>query len=358
MDKRIKVDRAQKYSPYYVRVKGKKRYFASEELAGAALEQLDRGKPQALMGPRAYAEWQQAMAILPPGTSLLHVAQQFVARNRVDWARKVSTAVDAYLAVRAADPALRPRYLYRMQLIMRWLKSVAGERPLASLNYGDVEQLCRSRGGAHRQQEARVHMSVLFGYCLRQRWLEVNPADGKVVTLAKPLAPTPEFMPVKAVETLLNHAWTHCIECIPAFALQLFCGIRSEEITRLDWAQVVLDTHVDIQPKVSKTGERRVIDWWPGNLTSWLKPLKREMGPVAPSNYYVRRSVAVKKAEVVMPHNGFRHSYATYAVAMHQNAARVALMLGHHDPHLIYRHYRGYATKSEGDAYFSVTNKQ
>jgi integrase len=353
-DHRVGFDRNQKYTPFYIRVEGKKRYFKTEALAVAALAPSNQGMADMRLGPRAVAEYRSAKSLLPPGTSLVYVAEQFMKSSRLDPSRTVGAAIDEYVAAREADPQLRPRYIARVRQLMRWFKEVAGTHGLSTVSHGDVEEWCLSRGSAHRQHEARTHLSVFFSFCLRRQWIDRNPADSRIVTLHRKPAATIGFMPVDTARALLAGAWEHARDLVAPFALQMFCGVRTEEVIRLSWEQVAMDVHVDITPTVSKTGERRVIDWWPDNLTSWLKPVRAETGLVAPRNYSVRRALLTKQPKLELPHNAFRHSSATYGVAFHQDAARISLMLGHHDRDLVFRHYRGYATLDQGRAYFSI----
>jgi hypothetical protein len=52
--------------------------------------------------------------------------------------------------------------------------------------------------------------------------------------------------------------------------------------------------------------------------------------------------------------NGLRHSFATYHIALYEDAGKTALALGHTDPALTFRHYRALRTKEEAEAYFAI----
>jgi len=56
--------------------------------------------------------------------------------------------------------------------------------------------------------------------------------------------------------------------------------------------------------------------------------------------------------------NGLRHSFASYGIASEEDAARVALWLGHTTPQMTFAHYRERATKEEAQAWFDVLPKE
>jgi integrase len=68
-------------------------------------------------------------------------------------------------------------------------------------------------------------------------------------------------------------------EIRPMVLLGMFAGIRFEERTKLDWADVKPD-HVWISAAISKTGKDRMARIEP-NLASWLELYRKESGPIA-----------------------------------------------------------------------------
>lgn len=50
-----------------------------------------------------------------------------------------------------------------------------------------------------------------------------------------------------------------------------------------------------------------------------------------------------------------RHTFATYATAYTEDAAKVSLWLGHEGkPQMLHRHYRGLTTKAQAEAFFAL----
>jgi integrase len=54
------------------------------------------------------------------------------------------------------------------------------------------------------------------------------------------------------------------------------------------------------------------------------------------------------------PQNALRHSFATYYLALSQDAAKTAHELGHASPDMLYKHYRGLSTQAAAKAYFGI----
>ena len=55
------------------------------------------------------------------------------------------------------------------------------------------------------------------------------------------------------------------------------------------------------------------------------------------------------------PNNALRHSFASYHLALHQNAATTALQLGHTDSRLLFEHYRELVHPEDAKAFWEIT---
>jgi hypothetical protein len=70
--------------------------------------------------------------------------------------------------------------------------------------------------------------------------------------------------------------------------------------------------------------------------------------------YLNEKSAAFARAGVENPGNVLRHSFCSYHVAMHRDAARTAVLLTHTSPVMLYRHYKGKATAADAGKWFSI----
>jgi len=166
-----------------------------------------------------------------------------------------------------------------------------------------------------------------------------------------------EFLTVNEVSQIMRAAGPYR----SALALLLFAGVRPEELAgqdkdRLLWQHVKIDEKlIRIPAEIAKTGKPRIIEQLPPTLWAWLEPGK-DSDPISPG----RSRQAIERAQDAIsrkdwPHDGTRHTFATYALAYAADAGKVAHWLGHEgNPTMLYRHYRGLATKSEADKFFAL----
>jgi integrase len=146
--------------------------------------------------------------------------------------------------------------------------------------------------------------------------------------------------------------------CDPWIALQGLGGLRLEEALRLDWREVfTIAGHVEISTSKSKTRSRRLVEISPA-LEQWLAPFRGCEGHLgarwAKVNDYVRDFAALRnRLKIPSRKNGLRHGFCTFHFALHNNENLTAAQAGN-SPAMIHAHYRGLATKSEAERWFSV----
>ena len=164
------------------------------------------------------------------------------------------------------------------------------------------------------------------------------------------------------LDTLLRHIEKRVI---PFLAFGAFAGLRSAEIVRLEWEDVLWDQgFIEIKARKAKTASRRLIPILPA-LTAWLVTWRNAKGQVLTK---IRDEFALAKqfkravdritGEDKLPlvkivHNGLRHSFITYRMALEKNAASVALEAGN-SPKMIFEHYRELATPTTAKNWFAV----
>ena len=140
------------------------------------------------------------------------------------------------------------------------------------------------------------------------------------------------------------------------FALGAFTGLRTEELKRLEWADISAG-HVTVKAGNAKTGSRRIVPI-ADNLRAWLATFAQGSGKVFPRDRAEERAHAyAERLGIAWPHNGLRHSFITYRVAAVQDVARVALEAGN-SPQIIFKHYRELATEAQGKTWFSIVPAQ
>jgi site-specific recombinase XerC len=293
-----------------------------------------------------------ARAILPPGISLVECARRWLAEEQP--AQKIATAeaVEAFLTAKRIA-GLRQRtiqdYEYRLsRLIDR--KSIADQ--LLGIDLPQIEGLLKDVEDPTSRDNFRRVWSVFFTWCIRRNWLKKNPCAA--LEKSHRDEKLPEFMQVSAVQAIFNHA---SIAIQAELAIAFFAGLRSAEIDRMTWAEVRED-YLVVSSAMAKRRKQRFVEI-SANLRAWLNLLN----PGKPQERICKglkldrqrdKARALRAAGARWPHNAARHSFATYHLALHQDAARTSLMLGHHSQDMLFRHYRGLTTREEAEKYFAI----
>lgn len=170
----------------------------------------------------------------------------------------------------------------------------------------------------------------------------------------------PEFYSPEEMRRLLLTAAREPRECGWVAALVVlsgFVGMRCEEVLRINWGSVDLDSKVvRLSSSITKTMRRRIA-LIPDNALEWLKPLK-ELGQIVPPNMARNAHRATgevsKKAGVKWKHNGLRHSYITYAMAGARNVHEVCEQVGN-TPSVLQTSYKGLALPAEAAEWFNIS---
>lgn len=218
--------------------------------------------------------------------------------------------------------------------------------PLSSVTQQQVEQWLDAIGakGRHRRNHV-VSIVSLIRWAERRGHLAPGQVSLAGVERESSDVDVQTFTP-EDLRKLLDHCPP---ELIPFVALGAFAGLRHAEIARLTWEDIRAD-HIDIRARNAKTRQRRLVPILPA-LSSWIDPL-RDTGNVCQYRDMHRTTrKAAAAAGVAWVHNGLRHSFGTYRMAIVQSEQQVALEMGN-SPSMIFRHYRANATREQAEAWF------
>jgi len=173
----------------------------------------------------------------------------------------------------------------------------------------------------------------------------------------------PRILTVEEAEQLLNAALVNPdLDLLGAVVLGLFCGLRTEEIKRLDWESVRMGEGlpvVTIGAAIAKKRRIRHVDMPPVAL-AWLSLVLNRTGQVTRNehmNDYPKRFrklfrlAGFPKWET----NAMRHSFGSYHYALSGNPLETSRLLGHKaSDQVLFDHYRALVTKEHAEAYFSL----
>jgi integrase len=178
-------------------------------------------------------------------------------------------------------------------------------------------------------------ISSLFNFAVKRGWLEKNPCD--TVERGRVEVQPPRILTPGEAGRLLTVCREQVPQFLPFLVLGLFAGIRPTELQRLTWEEVATE-HVTVSAAASKTRRRRIVPLEPV-ARAWLELCRQGTGLV--QAYTVtqrRREVLCRASGVPWSHDLLRHTAASYLLAKHQDAGKVAFWLGN-SPDILLRHY-------------------
>ncbi|MES2469983.1 MAG: site-specific integrase [Verrucomicrobiota bacterium] len=207
-------------------------------------------------------------------------------------------------------------------------------------------------------------LAVLFNYAAERGFAPQNVMRRTV--RMKQVEEEIEILTVGECDALMRGAHD---SIRPALALAIFCGVRDDEVRRLDWRAVDWEgDSLIIGANVSKVNQRRIVPLRE-NVKAWLAPLRQTGGLIHPVGRAAKAHLqaaraaagfgtpaACKDDKSLRPwlNNALRHSYASYALAQWPDAAALALEMGN-SPAVILKHYRQLVKPAAAAAFWKIT---
>jgi integrase len=245
--------------------------------------------------------------------------------------------------------------------VVEWLKGMEKAAPRTIRNYlnalAEVMNEAKARG--------HVHDNILDGLTKTDRKQIYGIDEEK----------SPEILSLQEAQDLIQTASEHPeLDLLGAVTLGLFCGIRTEELKRLDWSAVRLDEgYVTIGADIAKKRKIRNVTL-SKNAQAWLSLCPDRSGAVTRSAHYndyqKRFQKLLKKAgftekykdtkgkekeRVVWKANAMRHSFGTYHFGLHGDSIKTSNELGHaQGDNVLFQHYRALTTKALAKKYFNI----
>lgn len=71
--------------------------------------------------------------------------------------------------------------------------------------------------------------------------------------------------------------------------------------------------------------------------------------------YDWEKKAAFERAGLSKLYNLLRHFFYSYHVALHQDAAKTALLMQHANQAMLYRHHKGLALRADAEKYFQIS---
>ncbi len=107
--------------------------------------------------------------------------------------------------------------------------------------------------------------------------------------------------------------------------------------------------YVAVRSENAKSRKRRLVKV-SDNLRAWLA-----LPGALPLLNVTKRMRSVRDAaKVPWPHDATRHSFASYHLALHKDAAETSHQLGHHSQQMLFAHYRELVTEEAAREYWKI----
>lgn len=272
---------------------------------------------------------------------------------------KLEAAIDRLMARRAERKLSTDRGSHVATHLQRLLEHL-GNRTLGDITTDMLRQWLAGlknpeTGEPMAEYTIRNHLrdvKILFNLAEAERWCDTNPAS--------PIHPPRReledvsILPIDAAQRLF--AVNKNALCIGRLALEAFAGLRFSSAARARREHILFAEKGIVMPGAAhKSGRRHYIDGLPDNLWAWLRHASDSCWDITPRNYAKLKAEAFTRAAVENPGNVLRHSFCSYHIAIHKDAARTAVLLTHRSPAMLYQHYRGCASEADGKTYFEIS---
>jgi integrase len=258
--------------------------------------------------------------------------------------------VDELLAAKKADGASK-RYIEDLRSrLMRFAQRFDGQL-VATITGKEIDDWLRSlKVSPLTRNNFRTVLVVMFNYAIQRDYATSNPAES--TAKAKVVGERPGILTVNEMARLIEAA---SAEILPYLAIAAFAGLRRAELERLDWGEVDFESGlIEVTAAKAKTARHRFVKMQP-NLREWLLPLRKHAGKVAPKDFRDEFKAARNAAKIAeWPDNALRHSFASYHLAHFQDAAALALEMGHTDSDMIFNHYRQLVRPRDAERYWNI----
>ena len=334
-----------KYVVEGLRVDGKRvrRFFAKRRAAEAWLRKTlarisKEGEVAIHMPERLRVDASACAAKLKPyGKTIADATDYYLAHlAMVSRSCTVQALIVGFMAAKTQDGASE-RYLKDLRNRLGICGEDFGAANVGEISSNQIDDWLRSlKGAAQTRNNYRTILRTLFEYAVSRDYVKENVVAK--LAKAKVVRGAPAIFTPAQMQTVLEKAPR---DFIPYLAIGAFAGLRSAEIERLDWSEINLsEKWIHIKAEKSKSAQRRIVAI-SQNLLAWLAPYFSKKGPVAdPQRVRVARAKTCEAAKIYWPSNVLRHSFASYHLAYHRNAATTAAELGHTSPVMLYKHYR------------------
>lgn len=293
--------------------------------------------------------------------ALLDVTREYLKLHPKAGRARTLDQVRAELVTWKTKTGRSSRHIAALDYRLRSLVAAIGNKPVTGVTTEDLERELERHPGWNPTTVHSVVQGwkVALNFAIRRGYLVNNPANR--LELPKIVHDEPTIFSVDEVRRLMAATLFADVDplrpaCRPYLAIGMFAGLRPEEIERLHWQHVDLDTGtIRVKAANAKDRERRIVELQP-NVVQWLRPIARASGPVL-AHPLAKLRIAARRilGLAEWPGDIMRHTFVSYHFGEFQNEAFTKKQVGHRDDgRVFYNHYMVPVSRRDARLFWST----
>ena len=239
-------------------------------------------------------------------------------------------------------------------------------KQVASITSEGIKVWVRSMSQARRTKENYLNtLREILNYAHSRSYISENPARSLSKIDIKELLGVccykePSILTVEQTQLALKTAREKdMIDIMPALILGFFCGLRTEELKRINWDNINLkERFVTIDANIAKKRRIRNVSI-PNNAIQLLTPFYRKGEYVSPNKYCSEFDKKFRKLKLLLNfkwgNNAMRHSFGSYHFALYGDSIKTSREMGHlNGDDVLFSYYRKLVSQTKGQQYFDI----
>jgi len=192
----------------------------------------------------------------------------------------------------------------------------------------------------------------LYRAAMRKHWCDANTmadATDRVQLEEKPAG----ILTVEQCARLLEYSDKYGMAAYAVIGL--FCGLRREELERLQWDAVKLSERIiTVGADVAKLRRQRHVTIT-DTAAVWLARIAKKRGPIVDPENFRKRFDEWRTAAGIKrwPNNALRHTFGSIHLATFKDEVRTAHEMGN-SADMVHRHYKALVTETGASRYWGL----
>ena len=242
------------------------------------------------------------------------------------------------------------RNLDTLQHHLNRIVSQFASRLLKDISTEELDAYISSIGTCGRTRiNHRRTVVALWNWAKDRKYLpDTGKTAAQLTLLPKAESKNPEVIRPEVMRQILDKASD---SLLPFVVLGGYAGIRSAEIFRIGWEDFDWEQgYIKLSAHITKKDRRRLIPITK-TIRHYLEKFRGQTG-------LVQQTIPYKELEQLTEgwvHNGLRHSFISYSMAITKNAAAIAEMCGNSETE-VQRSYKALVSEKDAKQWFFLEN--